>query len=452
MLQNLKKCKTMEELLLVLGKERISIIIMIGLTLLICVPVIMIGEYIKYYWQLEDRWLIYQCIQNEFKSTIFSLGLVCFIGFLVLLLYFWIISCEKKCALVAQALKKNPWIICLLGMFFWSIFSTICSEDITLCIFGSDYRAEGLFTYLLYVGIFGCALFLQEEKLQRALFIIFSAVGNIMSILMLAQVCGGETITHIFRNVRSAVFFNPNHLGYFLNLSIFVLFGLFFYEKSKLLRWYLVISMTFQVFALVINNTFGCYLAMCVAIVILTFFVTRKNGRFLIWYWIPIGIIVILSVLSCVGVFDAIAVDTVGNNILRFLKDILRVAKSPTNATGAGTHRIELWMESFRLIPQHPIVGFGPDAFLSELMMEKGAGRPHNEYLQYTLYLGLPGIICYLSALILIFAKCCKQIKQISSMQMIAGGCVLTYLISACFGNTMFYTTPYFWMFLGLLL
>ena len=99
-----------------------------------------------------------------------------------------------------------------------------------------------------------------------------------------------------------------------------------------------------------------------------------------------------------------------------------------------------------------PFFGYGPDAAEVDEICNFSYWRPHNEYLQHALYLGIPGLFFYLAALLGIGINRWKKLRVLSPMQVVAGGCVVTYLISACFGNTMFYTTPYFWMFLGFLL
>ena len=45
------------------------------------------------------------------------------------------------------------------------------------------------------------------------------------------------------------------------------------------------------------------------------------------------------------------------------------------------------------------------------------------------------------------------QLKKIKKMELItiaSAGCALAYAAGACFGNSMYYTTPYFYMFLGM--
>ena len=43
-----------------------------------------------------------------------------------------------------------------------------------------------------------------------------------------------------------------------------------------------------------------------------------------------------------------------------------------------------------------------------------------------------------------------KKIKKMELITIASAGCALAYAAGACFGNSMYYTTPYFYMFLGM--
>jgi len=76
--------------------------------------------------------------------------------------------------------------------------------------------------------------------------------------------------------------------------------------------------------------------------------------------------------------------------------------------------------------------------------------RPDNEFIQYAVFLGIPGLAFYLLALISMFIKQWLQMKKLDVTTIVSAGCVVAYLVSSMFGNSMFYTTPYLFMFLAL--
>ena len=101
------------------------------------------------------------------------------------------------------------------------------------------------------------------------------------------------------------------------------------------------------------------------------------------------------------------------------------------------------------MIPKRPIFGYGPEQLDEELSEIMWVDRPDNEFIQHAIFLGIPGLVYYLTALIWLFAHQWRVMKRLDATTLVAAGCVIAYLVSSMFGNTMFYTTPYFYMFLA---
>lgn len=76
--------------------------------------------------------------------------------------------------------------------------------------------------------------------------------------------------------------------------------------------------------------------------------------------------------------------------------------------------------------------------------------RPHNEYIQIGSSIGIPGLIFYLMFLLTLFYKSLKNMQKQFNFRIISILVALSYLISAFFGVSVFYTTPYLYIFLGL--
>lgn len=59
-------------------------------------------------------------------------------------------------------------------------------------------------------------------------------------------------------------------------------------------------------------------------------------------------------------------------------------------------------------------------------------------------------MLLYLASLITMLVCQLKRIRKLTPTTIVAAGCVIAYAVCAFTGNTMFYTTPYMFMFLGL--
>ena len=78
--------------------------------------------------------------------------------------------------------------------------------------------------------------------------------------------------------------------------------------------------------------------------------------------------------------------------------------------------------------------------------------RPHNLILQLLTTSGLPGCILYMSAVGIILIRGLKNIDMKNDLLVVCLFTSIVYLISSMFGNSMYYTSPYFYIILGFLM
>lgn len=116
----------------------------------------------------------------------------------------------------------------------------------------------------------------------------------------------------------------------------------------------------------------------------------------------------------------------------------------------AGTGRMTLWIDTIDKIKHSPIFGYGPEGLYFKFGDKLMTDWPHNEYLQYAAFFGIPGLIFYISSLFSLAKKRLSELKKLDTTTIIAIGVIIAYLFSALFGNTMFYTSPFFFTFFGL--
>jgi O-antigen ligase len=150
-----------------------------------------------------------------------------------------------------------------------------------------------------------------------------------------------------------------------------------------------------------------------------------------------------IAVFVCTQIYDSTIFSS-----WRTVKDTLSGKDQSFNST---THRLEMWKESWEYIVKSPIFGVGLDGS-GITGFVGGQDRPHNEYIQYALFTGIPGLLAYLTALISLFVSCIRRLKEISNQALIMGAVIVAYCASAFVGNSMYYTTIYYVMFLGFLM
>ena len=359
------------------------------------------------------------------------------------------IAINRQSLFRKENLKRSIWFFLLVGLLIWSAVSTALSDDPLQQFRGSSYRCDGLFSYFIYGAILCCALSIESEQLKRVLALLFVSVVNVLCVIMLLEAAEVLPFRLMFQTPYAAVFNNQNHFAYVLCMSGLCAASMYLHEESTLSRVFYLLSLSFQVFTLLVNDTFGCYLAMVVgfaAIVLLWV----KSGRTVRWrLFVPIVIFVALSAMSCLGCFSSIDHGNVGASVLGFFSDVNATVNDAPDAGRAGSGRLRLWVEALNMIPERPIFGYGPEGLMGEYATKMGLDRPHNEVIQYAVFLGIPGLLLYLSALVSLAVKQWRSLKQLPATTLMAMAVVVGYFVSSLFGNTMFNTAPYFWMMLG---
>lgn len=128
-----------------------------------------------------------------------------------------------------------------------------------------------------------------------------------------------------------------------------------------------------------------------------------------------------------------------------------------------GTGRIHIWKNVLSLVPDHLILGHGPDTMLLAdipgfsrfdehlgILIESKIDVAHSEYLNILFHQGTLALVAYVGALLAVAWRWVKTSSQDGTAAAL-GGAVLCYCIQACFGFSMCITAPYFWIVFGLL-
>ena len=349
-------------------------------------------------------------------------------------------------------IKKLIPQILILVLLFLSIISSLLSEDPVLSIFGDAYRKEGLLVYIMYIGFVLMTSTIKNEKNIKSIInmIIISAI-----FISVVPLFGEDISCYHFSNI----YHNSNHYGYFLMISC-VLSGFMFIRCIGIKKIIYLLGYIILLYMLIRNDTFGCFLS--IIIVLLFSFVyslIKKNKR------IDIAILIVTFILTSfiTSYYDIelgprkIPSDKSGivsKNMYILSKDINAFFdnndKERFDKTGTG--RGQLWKYAGKYIIKNPIVGGGMEC-LKKYYSDNNItiDRPHNIILQVAAFIGIPGAIIYI-ILILYLAIGNLKFLKIDSIYFVIYVTAMCYFISSNFGNSMYYTSPYFMILLGFLI
>lgn len=418
-------------------------------------------------------WMIMPILQTirpiyeifSLKETIFELMRVTgVIG--IALAIFAIYDKIKKTENKKSLIKELVPIILFVIYMIWTLISSLMSPNKEKAFEGTLYRREGYFMYLNYAGYFLCAFLLDDKKLKRIL--LNAIVISSLYLIIISRICSdGLKYQNIFINntIDHTVFAQFNHYGYYLMISFFSCLGLFITEKNKFLKLLYILIYSVIGYGLIYNDTFGCYLATIVVLILYTIFsIIKKRDR--------------RCILSAMTIFVILSIITTKwnqniayKNIKEFVGDIktiiYKIVDVPEKSEEqnekkediekkfeqVGTSRMLLWKSAIKFIKERPVIGYGPDNLGIKYIYEGiNQDRPHNLIIYLSAVSGIPGMIIYVIAVGIIVVKGIIQMIKKDSDIKIYVIVITAYLISSMFGNSMYYTSPYFFVLLGCLM
>lgn len=366
---------------------------------------------------------------------------------------------EKKPRSFWQKLQDNGLWVFLSAMLMWSVLSTIFSTNPDISLLGDSYRMDGLASYFAYAGIFATAIQMHNKKHIRIILNIFVGAASILALLGILNI----PIINAYMRItpQESIFSNTNHYGYYLCMSImsavllFVCSGFGNHQKGKMALTYIVHGLELALIAnaLIQCKTLGSLVAVTVALIaliLLTFFINRKSIKQVI---IAVLIIVVSAGISSIDIWDFKAeagrlssdLNTISNSIFGESTDEAKIDR-------IGSGRGILLINAIKFIGERPIFGYGPDN-LGERYCELGItknDRPHNEVIQFAASLGITAAVLYLLAMFFHLLMLIRNFRHLDMITLCAYCIIGAYLISSLFGNTMFYTTPFYFMLLGI--
>lgn len=365
-----------------------------------------------------------------------------------------------------SVLSDNIPSLIFFALCLWMLVSTAVNGFTTDALKGGEYRNESLFSFFVYFLIyFFCSSTIKKEKFKKAAVYVLLACSWIAGVTSLIHrfVSPLVSMEEIDSGRISFVFHQFNHYGYYLTVAITLSAAVFVFEKGLKQKLFAGITFCFNSVALTVNATFGCFLAVCAALVFLAIIAGILEKRFSISAVVPFVLFLFVSFVAG-RFFNSFFTDLAG--LFEDIKMIL--GKSENAASGvsligadsaqnvrtagdAGTGRWSLWTSTARYIGDRPLFGSGIEGIGRRLENETGySDRPHNEYLQYAAFFGIPAAVLYISGVLAVYIKALRRRMNLDKTSAVCLVAAFGYLVSAFFGNTMYYTAPLLFIFLGI--
>lgn len=434
------KLNTFEDLLYFLQSKKISLICLIILIYLTVIPLFSsISFFNSEFIFIDDITLLlstkfsYCDHWYRLQWTVLILSLL-FIGYSFAKAYYSGLSLKEW-------IKKHKAVSCFGVVLVLAFISFLLSSNHQRSFFGTGYRHDGFLSYIMYLGVFCMAIWLNNKH-RRILCEVFVAVGCIMGLLLIFP-C--DLFTTWGSGTYATVFCQYTHFGSFMSMCIPCGMYLFLTDKGGLIRMLRIAQVWLLFNTMMVNATRATAVAVGGVFILINVwgFVWDKSKR---------KAVIVLDIL----LFLTIVFLNTDAHLSERAKDNLDVAEQIVLRENGGSdiealldrltsYRYTMWKKAAGYSLEKPLFGWGPDN-LGELYYADGLSftdRPHNEFIQIGASLGIPCLIMYCLGL---FNWLIDMFKKKDMICIVCIG----YLICSVFSNSMFYTTPYFYMFLGL--
>ncbi len=412
---------------------------------------------------------------------IFGLGL-CLIFFIVTFAHSSIrsgfkLTAKEKLNNLKEFFSTHKEALFLLIMYILVVISAVFVSGTERSLRGSNFRPDGVYMYTVLFALYFFGLMLKNNTLRKIVigFYIFNFL--ICALVMIQQYLGilgsanakycpeiakglaniydrlGFRIGHFYKG-ETASFYNLNHMGYYSAMGASICTAFFYKTKNPVSSVLTVFLCVIAYYTLIVNNTFGCFLAVSITLVFFAFVVnSRCNVRFLKAF-LP----VIIFAVVCVGVtLNPLkeGESIIFKNFSTVSSDVKEIseAEKKEEANG-GSGRWKLWVNTVDMIREKPLLGYGPDNLKKEYTERNvKLDRCHCEVLEHSVSTGIPSAILYFSAIAYaVFVTLKKRnLTEFNDSSLAPLMAVCAYSISAMVGVFLFYTASHFIVMLGLM-
>lgn len=309
---------------------------------------------------------------------------------------------------------------------------------------------ENLSLYLeYYLCFFMMGLIVREPKWKHRFFLLFISVSLVL--VPLAVFLHQKVYT---KDAIRCVYSNSNYYGIVLNVVIGLCAAMLAGATRRKWKGFFAAALLVNTAVLYFNNTLGAWVGAFFACLFSVIAFRIRDGKFNRRSLLAIGLF--LGGLIACGFVDAAFISGKNNfakNCISLFRDILNIWTDPdsSSANHAGSGRWAIWKYYLSLVKEHPWSGVGLDGIRAlDIGQEIGQKRPHNEYLQYAAFLGIPGVLLYFSACLSVYIRAIRYRRHLDNLTLAALTAAFGYLVGAFFGNTVYNTTPYLYILLGL--
>ncbi|MBF0483616.1 MAG: O-antigen ligase family protein [Candidatus Omnitrophica bacterium] len=372
-------------------------------------------------------------------------------------IFLWLV--KRIILLLSCSVKNSSWLVWVKG--FKPVDTSLnlwISFFLLLCLVSSFFGVQPLVSLRSFYGkivewfvVFFIIIefFDTKERIHRILYVfiliacILSFDGLIQFYWLKKDVLKGIVLTS--SGQVSATFSSANSLGIFLALAIPISIVFLFESLNKKIIWLNLLSVVLMLWVFVLTVSRGAWLALTFSVILTGITIPVLTSGRLKSKNIFIGLVGLLVIAS----------------IFVLESDFARAHFFQENT---GSHRITMWEDSFKMLMDRPILGFGVNTFMKNFQFFRRdpyyfLTYAHNCYLQMLVEIGIVGFSIFVGMVIVYFRRLLHNLRVLfdEDKQMFLTGIGVFASLVAFFAHSFvdvdFYSLPLarlWWVLMGI--
>jgi O-antigen ligase len=370
----------------------------------------------------------------------------------------------------------------VLALFIWGLVAALSGSNPRLSLHGQYPSLDGVAAAAGAVLLFfGAAEAFKEGRSVRMFSALYLVTGGLVGLYGLVQMhdqafsgpnwdpWGGGTTKAFESGLIYSTLGNPNHLAALIAMLLPIGACIVKLHRDPRLRWPVVGLSGVLLIELLVTASRGAWLAAVVGMVVFgAVLLPARGDRRRLFRNLAFG-------AGAVTFTSAVMLGA--SSGLRH-RVALKLQLSGSNTVG---QRFELWRTAWRMAGKRPLAGWGPDTFrflfpafethrfASLYGSDQSFAGPHNVFLNYLYSEGWPGLLLFLSVLVVAalrvvaaarilrrkMASANRREATAASEQLClvvaAAASVAAYVVQAAFNLQFVALTAWFWTLLGVL-
>ncbi|MBR5747043.1 MAG: O-antigen ligase family protein [Clostridia bacterium] len=355
---------------------------------------------------------------------------------------------------VFKRLKSAPVFALFAALALWMLISQTVNEWGYLARYGAEGREETAFMQLGCIALLFPAGALITGKTAKLRLVRLHLAVSILLVVCAFTVWKADSKLSLiteWRSCFSSIYTNTNYYGYYLSLSVPAAAACLVLENRARWKIFAAAALAANSAAMYINSTTGAWVACAFALVFVFFTRLYIEKKFNLYVALSVAVFAASMLVTHFILRAGGAPEANAGNVEKLVSDIGSIIKGAESAPRAGSGRWGIWKAVVTLIGEKPVFGYGMEAlYTSGLESAVQNTRPHNEFLQYALFYGVPAALLYVCGCLGVFLRGRRLRAKLCPAAYICLAAAFGYLVSSFFGNTLYCINPLFFLFLGM--